>query len=83
MNYCYIGRFFRSLDVSDNVIRNAERQLPEAAYELLVHWQEKEGREANLNHLLKKLRALKQNRLAEEIMAKAVHNGHYKLQVEE
>ncbi|KAG7269430.1 hypothetical protein CRUP_012113 [Coryphaenoides rupestris] len=44
---------------------------------------EKEGRGASLNHLLKQLRALNQNKTADEIKMKALDDGHYKLQVEE
>ncbi|CAL8347550.1 unnamed protein product [Lota lota] len=71
-------RFFRSLSVSDNAITNAFRQDPQdAVYDLLVKWLEKQGREASLKHLLRKLRDLDQNFTADEIVEKAISNGHY------
>ncbi|KAJ3604126.1 hypothetical protein NHX12_028867 [Muraenolepis orangiensis] len=80
----YHKRFFRSLDISDNAIASAERHDPQdQVHELLVHWQEKVGKDASINHLLKMLRTLNQNRTAESIKKNVILNGLYEVQREE
>ncbi|XP_059920054.1 tumor necrosis factor receptor superfamily member 10B-like isoform X2 [Gadus macrocephalus] len=68
-------RFFRSLDLSDNAINDANNE--DRVYELLDVWLQREGQEAKLHHLLQKLRDLDQNRTADSIVEKAIANGHY------
>ncbi|CAL8327484.1 unnamed protein product [Arctogadus glacialis] len=68
-------RFFRSLDLSDNAINDANNE--DRVYELLDVWLQREGQEAKLHHLLQKLRDLKQNRTADSIVEKAIASGHY------
>ncbi|CAL8262379.1 unnamed protein product [Boreogadus saida] len=68
-------RFFRSLDLSDNAINDANNE--DRVYELLGVWLQREGQEAKLHHLLQKLRDLDQNRTADSIVEKAIASGHY------
>ncbi|XP_028314042.1 tumor necrosis factor receptor superfamily member 10B-like isoform X3 [Gouania willdenowi] len=74
---CY-KRFFRSLGISDNVIKGKE-QLPyeDRVHELLNVWVEKKGRDASLNDLLRALLELDQKYTAETIQQRALSDGHY------
>nr|XP_046242139.1 hematopoietic death receptor isoform X2 [Scatophagus argus] len=78
MDINFHKRFFRLIGITDNAINNKEH-LPyeDKIHELLNIWMEKEGREANLNDLLKALLDLNQRRTAEIIKEKAVSNSHY------
>lgn len=72
------GKFFRRLEISDNVIKGKEHlNYEDKIHELLNIWIEKEGRQASLNDLLKALLDLNQRRTAEVIKDKAVDEGHY------
>ena len=72
-------RFFRSLGISDNVIKSKDPlEYEDKIHDLLNIWVEKEGREASLNHLLKALLDLNQRRTAETVREKAIVGGHYK-----
>ena len=74
MDLKYQKRFFRSLDLRENAINaNSEDRI----YELLGEWLQKQGRDASLPHLLRKLRDLDQNMTADLIVKKAIANGHY------
>ncbi|KAJ3581110.1 hypothetical protein NHX12_017036 [Muraenolepis orangiensis] len=77
----YNKRFFRSLDISDNAIASADPQ--DQVHELLVHWQEKVGKDASINHLLKMLRTHNLNFTAESIKNKVILDGLYEVQREE
>ncbi|XP_013128817.1 tumor necrosis factor receptor superfamily member 10B isoform X1 [Oreochromis niloticus] len=74
----YHKRFFRQLEISDNVIKSKEN-LPyeDRIHELLHIWVEKEGKGASLNDLLQALNTLNQRRTAETIHQKAVDSGHF------
>lgn len=74
----YHRKFFRRLNINDNVIKGKE-ELPfeDRLHELLHIWMEKEGRGASLNHLLQVLLDLNQRRTAENIKEQALHHGHY------
>ncbi|XP_063346180.1 hematopoietic death receptor isoform X3 [Pelmatolapia mariae] len=74
----YQKRFFRQLEISDNVIKSKEN-LPyeDRIHELLHIWVEKEGKGASLNDLLQALNTLNQRRTAETIHQKAVDSGHF------
>ncbi|XP_039906145.1 hematopoietic death receptor isoform X2 [Simochromis diagramma] len=76
----YHKRFFRQLEISDNVIKSKEN-LPyeDRIHELLHIWVEKEGKGASLNDLLQALNILNQRRTAETIHQKAVDGGHFLL----
>nr|XP_040052301.1 hematopoietic death receptor isoform X4 [Gasterosteus aculeatus aculeatus] len=72
------SRFFRHLDVADNVIKSKDHlAYYDRIHELLTIWVEKAGRGATLNDLLRALLNLKQRRTAEIIKEKAIRNGHY------
>lgn len=71
-------KFFRQLEISDNVIKGKDQLTYEdKIHELLNIWIEKEGRQASLNDLLKALLDLNQRRTAEVIKDKAVNEGYY------
>ncbi|XP_035766503.1 hematopoietic death receptor isoform X3 [Neolamprologus brichardi] len=74
----YHKRFFRQLEISDNVIKSKEN-LPyeDRIHELLHIWVEKEGKGVSLNDLLQALNTLNQRRTAETIHQKAVDSGHF------
>lgn len=74
----YHRKFFRRLNINDNVIKGKE-ELPfeDRLHELLHIWMEKEGRGASLNRLLEVLLDLNQRRTAENIKEQALHQGHY------
>lgn len=74
----YHRKFFRRLDVSDNVIKGKE-ELPyeDRIHQLLHVWMEKEGRGASLDQLLQVLLDLNQRRTAENIKERALQQGHY------
>ncbi|XP_030594269.1 tumor necrosis factor receptor superfamily member 6-like isoform X2 [Archocentrus centrarchus] len=76
----YHKRFFRQLEISDNIIKSKE-SLPyeDRIHELLNFWVEKEGKGASLNALLQALIVLNQRRTAEIIHQKALDSGHYHL----
>ncbi|XP_077600453.1 uncharacterized protein LOC144215412 isoform X5 [Stigmatopora nigra] len=74
-------RFFRELNLSNNVIQNCEHmQYEDRIDHLLGIWYEKVGKCANLNDLLKALLDLDQRHTAESIQEKALADGHYVLQ---
>ncbi|XP_077570807.1 uncharacterized protein LOC144195215 [Stigmatopora nigra] len=74
-------RFFRELNLSNNVIQNCEHmQYEDRIDHLLGIWYEKVGKCANLNELLKALLDLDQRHTAESIQEKALADGHYVLQ---
>ncbi|XP_059194073.1 hematopoietic death receptor [Centropristis striata] len=78
IDYNYHKRFFRHLEINENVIRSKEHLLYEdKIHELLNIWVEKKGREGSLNDLLKALLDLNQRRTAETVKEKAVMSGHY------
>ncbi|XP_037339462.2 hematopoietic death receptor [Pungitius pungitius] len=74
-------KFFRHLNVSDNVIKSKDH-LPydDRIHDLLTIWVEKEGRGATLNDLLTALLNLHQRRTAEIIKEKAMRHGHYNVE---
>ncbi|XP_026865091.2 hematopoietic death receptor isoform X4 [Electrophorus electricus] len=75
----YHNRFFRYIGLSDNAIRNAEMSsLEDKVYELLKIWLEKEGLKADFNSLIETLLHLDQRLSAENIIARAISNGHFK-----
>ena len=75
----YHKRFFRHLEINDNVIKSKEHlSYEDRIHELLNIWVEKVGRDASLNDLLKALLALNQKRTAEIVKQKAIDYGHYK-----
>ncbi|XP_029961184.1 tumor necrosis factor receptor superfamily member 10B-like isoform X2 [Salarias fasciatus] len=79
----YYRRFFRSLGISDNVIKSCDhQQYEDRIHELLNKWVEKEGRDASLNHLLRALLDLSQKLTAETIKDRALHAGHYLCEVQ-
>lgn len=74
----YHKRFFRHLDINDNVVKDKDGLLFEdRIHSLLNIWLEKAGREATLDTLLQVLCNLNQRRTAENIKEKAVLHGHY------
>lgn len=78
MEVTYQNRFFRHLDISDNMIKSKERVWYEdKIHDLLSFWVEKVGKEASLNDLLNTLLILNQRRTAEIIRDKAIQHGHY------
>lgn len=78
LNIDYSRKFFRRLNVNDNVIKSKE-ELPyeDRIHDLLHIWMEKEGRGASLDQLLQVLLDLNQRRTAENIKEQAVQQGHY------
>lgn len=71
-------KFFRQLEISDNVIKGKDLlNYEDKIHELLNIWIEQQGRQASLNDLLKALLDLNQRRTAEIIKDKAVDEGHY------
>ncbi|KAM8886987.1 tumor necrosis factor receptor superfamily member 10B-like isoform 2-T2 [Spinachia spinachia] len=74
-------RFFRHLDVADNVIKSKDT-LPydDKIHDLLTIWLEKVGRGGTLNVLLTALLDLKQRRTAETVKDKAILHGHYNVE---
>ncbi|KAL6113918.1 cars1 [Pungitius sinensis] len=74
-------KFFRHLNVSDNVIKSKDH-LPydDKIHDLLTIWVEKEGRGATLNDLLTALLNLHQKQTAEIIKKKAIRHGHYNVE---
>lgn len=74
----YHRKFFRHLNLNDNVVKGKE-ELPyeDRLHQLLHIWLEKEGRGASLDRLLQVLLDLDQRRTAENIRELAVHHGHY------
>ncbi|KAJ8404519.1 hypothetical protein AAFF_G00337860 [Aldrovandia affinis] len=72
-------RFFRSIGLSDNIIKNAENTHAEdKVYELLKAWMQRQGFRANINELLDELLNLDQKFSAESISSKAVAKGYYR-----
>ncbi|XP_062873961.1 hematopoietic death receptor [Trichomycterus rosablanca] len=76
----YHKRFFRKLGLSDNRIHSTDHMLPEdRVYELLMVWMEKEGMDADFNHLIDVLiQELHQRLSAENIRARAVSWGYFR-----
>ncbi|CAN9512799.1 unnamed protein product [Ophioblennius macclurei] len=84
LNMAYYRRFFRSLGVSDNMIKSCDHhQYEDRIHELLNKWAEKEGRHADLNHLLAALLDLNQKLTAETIKDRALLAGHYLCEVQD
>ncbi|XP_035377531.1 tumor necrosis factor receptor superfamily, member a [Electrophorus electricus] len=73
------NKFFRSIGVSDNAIRQAEAlHAADKVYELLRGWMQHKGLRASINDLLDALLQLDQRWSAEQIASKAVERGYYK-----
>ncbi|XP_076019909.1 tumor necrosis factor receptor superfamily, member a [Genypterus blacodes] len=73
------NKFFRSIGVSDNHIRNAETLPPsDKVYELLKNWMQRQGLKADINDLLDTLLSMDQRRSAETIASLALQRGFYK-----
>ncbi|XP_017572654.1 tumor necrosis factor receptor superfamily, member a [Pygocentrus nattereri] len=73
------NKFFRSIGLNDNTIKQAESQnAGDKVYELLRNWMQREGLRANINDLLQALLELDQRYTAEQIASKAVDRGYYK-----
>ncbi|KAM4616290.1 hematopoietic death receptor isoform 4-T4 [Polymixia lowei] len=78
MDVDYHKRFFRYLGINDNVIKSKDNLHHEdRIHDLLTVWMEKVGKGASLNDLLNALVALSQRLTAENVMTKAIDNGHY------
>ncbi|XP_028830219.1 tumor necrosis factor receptor superfamily, member a isoform X2 [Denticeps clupeoides] len=75
------NKFFRSIGVPDNAIKNAENNHPsDKVYELLQGWMQREGLRANINTLIQALEDLDQRYSAENIISKAVERGYYRIE---
>ncbi|XP_029108828.1 tumor necrosis factor receptor superfamily, member a isoform X1 [Scleropages formosus] len=73
------NRFFRSIGLSDNLIKNSLNTHPEdRVYDLLKAWMQREGLSADINDLIDVLFNLDQKFSAEHIICKAVENKYYK-----
>lgn len=78
MEVSYHNKFFRHLDISDNMIKSKEHgSYDDKIHGLLSFWVEKVGKEASLNDLLNTLLIHNQRRTAETIRDKAIQHGHY------
>ncbi|XP_062310164.1 hematopoietic death receptor isoform X6 [Osmerus eperlanus] len=72
------NRFFRRIGLNDNAIKNRENLQPEdRVHQLLNVWLEKVGMEASINDLIAALLHLNQRLSAENIIAKAISEGHF------
>ncbi|XP_036385016.1 tumor necrosis factor receptor superfamily member 5-like [Megalops cyprinoides] len=73
------NRFFRSIGLTDNMIKTAESTHPDdKVYELLKTWMQREGLKADINYLIEELLNLDQKLSAENISCKAVAKRYYK-----
>ncbi|XP_067087337.1 hematopoietic death receptor isoform X2 [Osmerus mordax] len=72
------NRFFRRIGLNENAIKNRENLQPEdRVHQLLNVWLEKVGMEASINDLIAALLHLNQRLSAENIIAKAISEGHF------
>ncbi|XP_046904561.1 hematopoietic death receptor isoform X2 [Hypomesus transpacificus] len=72
------NRFFRHIGLNENAIKNRENLQPEdRVHHLLNVWREKVGMKASINDLIAALLLLNQRLSAENIIAKAISEGHF------